>query len=383
VPACGRLGHGIDVLTDAEDSLRFGQFELRRKQRALLAGGVPVALGSRAFDILCALVDEAGKVISKEEVLAKVWPSTYVVEGSLRVHMAGLRKALGDGRNGQRYIINIPMRGYSFVAPIERIDGEAPAGPVPSAPRRDLSSLPTPLHRIVGRDQDAEALREQLERQRLVTLVGAAGIGKTTLAVSIAATLVDQPARANWIGVRFVDLALLSNPQLVAGALASTLGIASLVGNALPSLLAFLHDKALLILFDNCEHVLAEVAALSEAILRGAPGVHILATSREPLRADGERVYHLQPLAVPDAHLALTAETAMRQRCPIRRSSCSSSVRSDRPKRSSCASTKCRRSPKYAVASMGCRSRWSLQRRASTRLASAGLRRPSTIALRC
>jgi predicted ATPase/DNA-binding winged helix-turn-helix (wHTH) protein len=295
----------------ADDSLRFGHFELRQKQRLLLAGGMPVPLGSRAFDILCALVQGAGELISKDELLAKVWPSTNVVEGSLRVHMAGLRKALGDGRKGQRYIVNIPARGYSFVAPIERASGEAPAAPAPSAPRRDSTSLPTPLHRIVGRDQDAEALRERLGSQRLVTLVGAAGIGKTTLAISVAATLLEQPARAGWIGVRFVDLALLSNPRLVAGALASTLGIASLVDDALPSLLAFLHDKALLILFDNCEHVLAEVAALSEAILRGAPNVRILATSREALRADGEGVYHLQPLTVPDGHTALTADSAM------------------------------------------------------------------------
>jgi predicted ATPase/DNA-binding winged helix-turn-helix (wHTH) protein len=299
------------VQTDTEDSLRFGQFELRQRQRMLLAGGVPVALGSRAFDILCALIDDAGKVISKEELVAKVWPSTYVVEGSLRVHMAGLRKALGDGRNGQRYIVNIPMRGYSFVAPIARAAGTARADPAPSVPRHGLSSLPTPLHRIVGRDQDAATLREHLVRHRLVTLVGAAGIGKTTLAVSIAATLGDAPQRTNWLGVRFVDLGLLSDPHLVAVALASTLGIASLVDDALPSLLAFLHDKALLILFDNCEHVLVEAAALAEAILRGAPGVRILATSREPLRADGEWVHHLQPLAVPDAQLTLTAETAM------------------------------------------------------------------------
>ena len=80
------------MLVDAEHSLRFGHFELRQNQRVLLAAGVPVALGSRAFDILCALVNEAGKVISKEELVAKVWPSTFVVEGSLRVHMAGLRK---------------------------------------------------------------------------------------------------------------------------------------------------------------------------------------------------------------------------------------------------------------------------------------------------
>ena len=299
------------MLVDAEHSLRFGHFELRQNQRVLLAAGVPVALGSRAFDILCALVNEAGKVISKEELVAKVWPSTFVVEGSLRVHMAGLRKALGDGRDGQRYIVNIPMRGYSFVAPIEHMYGEARAAPVPSAPRRDSTSLPTPLHRIVGRDQDGDELREQLATQRLVTLVGAAGIGKTTLAVSVAATMVDQSARADWIGVRFVDLAPLSDPRLVAGALASTLGIASLVDDALPSLLAFLHDKALLILFDNCEHVLDEVATLSEAILRGAPNVRILATSREPLRADGERVHHLQPLTVPDPNLPLTAKAAM------------------------------------------------------------------------
>jgi predicted ATPase len=142
-------------------------------------------------------------------------------------------------------------------------------------------------------------LTAQIAERRLVTVVGAGGIGKTTLAVTAAATLIDRPGRENWRGVQFVDLASLSDPRLVAGALASVLGLSAVVDDALPGLLAFLNDKELLILFDNCEHVVEAVAEVAEAILQGAPKVHILATSREPLRAEGEWVQRLQPLALP------------------------------------------------------------------------------------
>lgn len=313
---------------DAGENLRFGRFEFRPKERMLLAEGSPVSLGSRAFDILCVLVEEAGRFVTKEELVAKVWPTTFVVDGNLRVHMAGLRKALGDGRDGQRFIVNVPNRGYSFVAAIEKADTpsdsqvdaqsaaepEAPSLPAPLTPlppRLHYRSLPTPLHRIVGRDQAAATLRTQVREHRLVTVVGAGGIGKTTLAVSVVANLMDRPAQSPWAAVHFIDLALLSDPSLVASSLTSALGLTSVVGDAVPSLLAFLHDKRLLILFDNCEHVVAEVATLAEAILRGAPSVHILATSREPLRADGERVHHLLPLTVPRTGQALTTTDAM------------------------------------------------------------------------
>ncbi len=294
-----------------DGSLRFGPFVLHPAQRVLLAGNSPVQLGSRALDILCLLTERPGELLSKDEIVARVWPDTYVVDGNLRVHVAGLRKALGDGRGGLRYIVTVPNRGYGFIAPIQRGPAEAPAEPAaaPAAPAPPVPrSLPAALHRVIGRAHAFQTLTEQVARRRLVTVVGAGGIGKTTLAVTVAASLMEHPEQAQWSHVHFVDLATVSDPRLVASALASTLGLAAVVADALPSLLAFLHDKALLILFDNCEHVVSAVADVSEAILRGAPKVHILATSREPLRAEGEWVQHLQPLTIPAAATSTAGE---------------------------------------------------------------------------
>jgi predicted ATPase/DNA-binding winged helix-turn-helix (wHTH) protein len=300
---------------NVDEVVRFGPFVLHPLRRVLMLGDRPVQLGSRALDILCLLVECSGELVSKEEIFEKVWPGTHVIEGNLRVHIAGLRKALSDGREGQRYIVTVPNRGYGFVAPFQRESAQVPvlasaAAPVAPTTRPRSRSLPAPHHRIIGRADAFVTLTSQISKHRLVTVVGAGGIGKTTLAVTVAAALIDRPGRANWRGVQFVDLASLSDARLVASALASVLGLSAVIDDAIPSLLAFLHDKELLILFDNCEHVLEAVADVAEAILRGAPRVHILATSREPLRAEGEWVQRLQPLALP-AIASSSAQEAM------------------------------------------------------------------------
>jgi predicted ATPase/DNA-binding winged helix-turn-helix (wHTH) protein len=298
---------------DAADEavVRFGPFTLRPAQRVLVEGDTLVHLGSRAFDILLLLLERAGTFVAKNEIVSRVWPTTVVVEGNLRVHVTALRKALGDGRQGCRYIVNVPNRGYSFVAPVSRGRADAPPTVHPAA-QRAAPGLITPLHRIVGRAAAIDQLGRKVRRHRLVTVVGAGGIGKTTVAVSVAAAVTAAPAPSPWTGVHFVDLAPLSDGRLVPGALATVLGLTTVVDDAMPNILAFLHDKSLLLLLDNCEHVLAQVAELAEAVLRSAPGVHILATSREPLRADGERVQQLQPLDLPAAGSSLMAAEAMR-----------------------------------------------------------------------
>src|SRR5258706_3886442 len=271
-------------LSAATAAIRFGSFCLLPVQRVLLENDAPIRLGNRALDILVLLVERAGEFVSSEEIVSRVWPTTVVVEGNLRVHIAGLRKALGDGRGGQRYIVNVPNRGYSFIAAISHSVAATSASE--PAPRRTTAGLPAPLHRIIGRDRAIEALSEQLKQHRLVTLVGAGGIGKTTIAVTVAAAAADQPSRSRWTGVRFVDLAPLADAQLVPSALAAVLCLTAVVDDSMPNLLAFLHDQSLLILLDNCEHVISAVADMVETILRGALDVHILATSREPLRAN-------------------------------------------------------------------------------------------------
>jgi DNA-binding winged helix-turn-helix (wHTH) protein len=258
----------------AAETVRFGPFTLRPAQRVLTEGATPVHLGSRAFDILLLLLERAGTFVAKNEIVARVWPTTVVIEGNLRVHVTALRKALGDGRDGRRYIVTAPNRGYSFVAPVSRSRADPPPA-APAVVAKAMRGLITPLHRIVGRKAAIDSLSRKVRRDRLVTVVGAGGIGKTTLAMSVAATMTAEPTP--WTGIYFVDLAPLSEGRLVPDAVARTLGLSVAANDARLNILAFLHDKSLLLLLDNCEHVLAEVADLAEAVLRAAPGVHILA----------------------------------------------------------------------------------------------------------
>ena len=298
----GSGGHTV-----SEPVVAFGPFQLLAEQRLLLENGKPVALGSRALDILLALVESAGAVVSKEQLIAHVWPDTVVEEANLRVHIAALRKALGDGRNGRRFISNIPGRGYSFVAGIDRQQGSA--GPLETpAPRPSRTyNLPAPLTRLIGRAEVLRTLVAQLPQRRLITIAGPGGVGKTSVALAVA----DALATSYRDGVAFVDLAPIAEPLLVPSALASVLGLAIRSGDRIPRLISALRDRQMLIVLDCCEHVIEPAAALVEALLKHAPGLSVLATSREPLRADGEWVHRLPPLGLPPPSITLTAKEAL------------------------------------------------------------------------
>jgi predicted ATPase len=267
---------------------------------------VTLPLGARTLDILIALVARPNEAVSKRDLMAQVWPDVTVGEGSLRFHMASLRKALGDGKEGARYIATLAGRGYCFVAPISR-SGERP--PVSAADAADAprTNLPSRLTRMVGRVDAVLMLSTQLAASRFVTIVGAGGVGKTTVAVAVGHDLVESFAGA----VHFVDLGTLSDPNLVATSLASMLGLSFQSQDPTPSLMAYLRDKRILLIFDNCEHVIEAAAALATRVFQNAPQVHILATSREVLRVEGEQVYRLAPLPVPPDDPALTAAMAL------------------------------------------------------------------------
>ena len=160
---------------------------------------------------------------------------------------------------------------------------------------------------MLGRDDIVNSLISQLPQRRFITLVGPGGIGKTTVALAVA----DRSTASYPDGVRFVDLAPLTDPLLVPSALAFVLGSAIRSDSPIPGLVALLRDKKMLLVLDSCEHVIDAAASLAEQVLRGAPGVHILTTSREALRAQGERVQRLGPLGVPAVSAGLTAEEAI------------------------------------------------------------------------
>jgi predicted ATPase/DNA-binding winged helix-turn-helix (wHTH) protein len=291
----------------AHHAISFGPFRLVPSQQLLLEDGKPVRLGSRALDILIALAERPNELVSKEDLIARVWPDTFVEEGNLRVHIATLRRTLGDGQAGKRYVANIPGRGYRFVAPVSlSAEQQEPPTPPPSAAPRTYD-LPAPLTRMLGRDDIVNSLISQLLQRRFITLVGPGGIGKTTVALAVA----DRSTASYPDGVRFVDLAPLTDPLLVPSALAFVLGLAIRSDNPIPGLVALLRDKKMLLVLDSCEHVIDAAASLAEQVLRGAPGVHILTTSREALRARGERVQRLGPLPVPAVSAGLTAAEAM------------------------------------------------------------------------
>lgn len=309
-PGTKSLPGAPETLDGTDEQIAFGPFLLSPARRTLFRGGHPVSLGSRSFDILCLLIDRAGQVVSKEEIVARAWPGTFTEEGNLRVQISGLRKALGDGHDGHRYILNTSGRGYSFVEPVRRVADKVRQLPSGVVDRIEPRNVPVLHGRVIGREQETLTLIERISEHRLVTLVGAGGVGKTTLAVATVTHLSDRPESAAWQGVYFVDFASLSDPRLVSSTLASALGVSSLADNALPGALSYLRDKKLLLLLDNCEHVIGDVARLVEAILSHAPQVRILATSREPLRIEGERIQHLQPLTIPSGE-GLSAAQAM------------------------------------------------------------------------
>jgi DNA-binding winged helix-turn-helix (wHTH) protein len=292
-------------MPDGSDStLVFGPFRLFPAQRRLEKDGRPLRLGGRALDILTVLAERAGEVVSNRALLESVWQDITVEESSLRFHIKNLRKILGDGQSGTRYVSNVPGRGYCFVAPTTRINARDSSGDQPAARRYDLPRFGT---QVIGRESVIDALLPQLAQRGPLTIVGPGGIGKSTVALTLA-----HARQADYQhGVCFVDLAPLTDPALVLAAVAAALELPLPSGDPCAALIGFLRDKQVLLVLDSCEHVIDSVAILSEVVLDGAPAVRILATSREPLRTQGEQLHRLAPLALPPETAEITSQEAL------------------------------------------------------------------------
>src|ERR1700691_2303914 len=289
------------------DLLSFGPFSLLTAERLLKKADDPIPLGGRALDILIALVERAGEVVTYRELISTVWPDVTVEKSHLRFQMGALRKALGDGRDGARYVSNVAGRGYCFVAPITRSTAARMVSVTGIATTERVQKLPPRLTRMVGRDDTVRSLAEQLQMWRFVSIVGPGGVGKTTVAISVAHTLVDGFHDAAF----FIDLAALTDPQLVPTAVGSALGLIVQTQDPLVGLLAFIGDRKILLVLDSCEHVIGVAAALAERVVSEAPQVHILTTSREALRVEGEHVHLLYSLDCPPEDAGLTAVEAL------------------------------------------------------------------------
>jgi predicted ATPase/DNA-binding winged helix-turn-helix (wHTH) protein len=287
----------VEETPRSRGGILFGQFRLFPAERLLEREGVPLRIGGRALDILIVLIARAGEVVSHQELGARVWQGVTVEPGSLRFHVAALRKLLGDGQDGARYVTNVAGRGYCFVAAVSRSSPAAVAAgaALERETAEPLHKLPPLLTRMVGRDDAVNAIAANLVAHRFVTVVGSGGIGKTTVAVAVAHALLASFDGA----VCFVQLATLRDPASVAGALATTLGLRTLSNDPAAAVIGHLRGKRMLLVLDCCEQIINSAAECAERLFMECRDVHVLATSREPLGAEGEHVYRLPPLGIP------------------------------------------------------------------------------------
>ena len=277
-------------------SYRFGTVEVRPSERQLLVEGKPAPMGARAFDVLLALIDHRDRVLTKDELLDMCWPGLVVEENNLQVQVSSLRKVLGA-----QSVATIPGRGYRFtLEPV--VDETAPSSPLPE--RRH--NLPSQLTSFVGREAEIAHVREALKLSRLVTLTSVGGTGKTRLSLQVAAQLADSFRDGAW----FVELAPIAEGSRVPHAVASALGVKEEPGRPIVEALArFARDRDMLIVLDNCEHVLQACADLAKKMLVGSERVRILASSREQLHVAGEAIFPVGALAEAEA-MRLFAERA-------------------------------------------------------------------------
>ena len=288
-------------MTPASEAPR-PRIQIRPEQRQLLIDGEPAVLGARAFDLLHSLAERSDRVVGKHELMDLVWPTVVVEENNLQVQISTLRKLLGPGA-----IATVPGRGYRFTATLDS-SAEAPASRPAPPPRTPVLRLPADAGALIGRDTHLRTLASLLGDARLVTLVGTGGIGKTRLAQACAASLREQHADGVW-QVELAALPRASAADAIAVAVARALDLRFEAGQAnADAVAAVLRTQRLLLLLDNCEHVLEGVASLCATLLRAAPGVKLLATSQEPLNLAEEQVYRLPLLALPgDGELAQAA----------------------------------------------------------------------------
>jgi non-specific serine/threonine protein kinase len=267
-----------------------GPFRLDADAALLTRDGALTPLGPRAIRVLSTLVAHAGDYVSKARLLDTAWPGVVVEESNLAVQVAAIRRALAQAPGAERWIETLPRRGYRFVGPVRELTDDRSVADI------KLTNLPEALTSFIGREREMVEIKRLLAGKRLVTIVGAGGIGKTRLALQAAAEVVDAYRDGVWL----VELASIRDPSLVPTAVAKSLGVPERSGKPVgESLRAYLKSRQLLLILDNCEHLLDACASLADVLVRGHADLTMLATSREPLRVAGEQTYPLQPLSLP------------------------------------------------------------------------------------
>src|SRR5882757_5619725 len=285
--------------------LRFGPFELSIGERVLRRDGRVLPLGDRELEILTYLADRPGEVIAKQEQMDHGWTDVTVEEGSRRVHVAAIRKALGDGQFGNRYIANMKGRGYSFVGTVVPLVDGTESRNAKLFPQGGLALRPITM---IGRETVVGEVSKKLRNERFVTLLGPGGIGKTTIALAVGRAAAEEFGGE----VHFVDLESLTDPRHVAGAVATSLGLALTSKDPGLELVDLVRSRKFLIILDNCEHVIEAVALLAELLFQESEHIYLLTTSRELLKVGGEHCCRVLPLDVPPDGSEQTANAVLR-----------------------------------------------------------------------
>jgi predicted ATPase/DNA-binding winged helix-turn-helix (wHTH) protein len=279
--------------------ISFGRFRVLPGQREVFADGQPIKLGGRAFDVLMALVEGGGAVVSRKTLMARVWPGQIVDENNLAAQIAALRAALGDDR---ALIRTVSGRGYQFTGEIRvssTYKSKAPGEVVTTEQIGVLppTNVPEPVSELIGRDAELKDALSAAGVHRLLTLTGAGGIGKTTLALALAREQRTHFADGVWL----VEFSALADPELVPATVAAAVGLDLRGGEVSARRVAeALAQRRVLLVLDTCEHLIGAVAAMAQAVLQAGAGPRIIATSREPLRAEGEWIIQVPSLSLPD-----------------------------------------------------------------------------------
>ncbi|MBK9623959.1 MAG: winged helix-turn-helix domain-containing protein [Rhodocyclaceae bacterium] len=289
-------------MSNAEPAITycFDGFELQPEERRLLVDGIPTVLGARAFDLLLTLIEQPGQLVTKDTLLERVWPAVVVEENNLQVQISTLRKLLGADA-----IATVVGRGYRFTRELHRKKNERHK----TTPSRLTAhtNIPHNLGVLIGREQELVQLMSLIDAGRLVTVTGPGGVGKTRLMNQCALDLAERFNDGVWL----VELATLIEPEMVAVSVAATLRIdVNDIASASRALINHVRDKQMLLVLDNCEHLVDAVAALADALLSVAPQLKIVASSQDILGVNGEQVFRVPSLTLPTDKSPSAADAA-------------------------------------------------------------------------
>lgn len=305
---------------------RFGPFEADAAEHRLLRDGDPVPVTRKSFALLACLLSRPGRLFTKAELFDTVWAGMVVTDAALSRVIHELRVALGDDANSPRYIATAHGLGFRFVALVSIVrDVSKPNEHTASADQRGLplatnaqsaakpvtpinSNFPAVLRPLYGRDVEVQEVVRLLERHPLISIVGAGGIGKTRLSHAVAHEMQERFGDGVWL----IELAAVSEPGRVIATVAQVLKLTVRdQADSLDAVVDALRGKCVLLVLDNCEHLLGAVSTLAEAIQSHNSTVGILVTSQEPLKVSEEHVYRLGTLPVPYLHELLEADAAL------------------------------------------------------------------------